>query len=321
MLDQLESRHWDEKRAPLEDFEDHLPARMILAAFDVLVCSRLHAGSGKHVVHTCVAAAVMLLGLVAAACAARPAPEIAGEPVVSNAPANLDGWVGSYRREFRGYSCGAEVFKWRSQYVGRVETSGIQVSSDLLCHVELDGPDRLRLIFQHPGANPGMQNTDYAPGQVVLTLVRSQGGVQIEPGALVPHEEPEPPRPKTIKDLSSLDQMYAHEFLGVEEVSRRLDRLLGGDRGLFDRAVALQRPGSRDGDTVFLAGGEPHGGARRAGVVYDARHDEITAFTADPECRERLDVWSENWGRVAPKTLDWIKQEGGGALPVRRHQP
>jgi hypothetical protein len=269
----------------------------------------------------CVATTAMVLGLAATACSARPSLDITGEPAAPKASVNLDGWVGSYRREFRGYTCDVEVLKWRSQYVGRVGTSGIQVSSDLLCRVELDGSDRLRLVFQHHGANPGMQNTDYTPGQIVLTLVRSQGGVQIEPAALVPHEEAEPPRPKTIKDLPSLDHLYADEFIRVEEVSRRLDRLLGGGRELFDRAVALQSPGARDGDTVFLAGSEPHGGARRAGVIYDARHDEITAFTADPECRERVDVWSENWGRVSPKTLDWIKQQGGAALPVRRHQP
>lgn len=221
------------------------------------------------------------------------------EPRATGALSSLASWVGVYRHEGSHAIYTVTVHARRGLFLARVRSSGWQVSDDLLCRVRQTGTDRLEIVFEKHGSAAGMAN-EYEVGDVVVTLVRAQGKVSIEWGKF--------------PDPGDFESAYP------KPLSKRLDRLLGRERGRFEAFSAMTSGdfGVQSGDLIFMYGMEPHGGAGQAGLVHDTRRNELHAFIYDSECSEHVEVWSENWNHVTPQILDWMKSFNDPPLPIEK---
>jgi hypothetical protein len=163
------------------------------------------------------------------------------EPESAPSTEGLREWLGTVVKNYPSdYGAGyaVEVSEWSGVYVGRVSASGWQVSDDLLCRLQLKDASHLELRFEKHGPVAGMPN-DYEVDAVVVTLVRKDGRIAIQWGALNPERalEPDPDAPppaKTISELMKHQSFYPSEFIGLPGVSRRLNRLLGHNRAILN---------------------------------------------------------------------------------------
>jgi len=243
-------------------------------------------------------------------------------------------WTGSYpfettTRSGDSYDYRFDVLEWDELVAAVVTVEGWKEHGELLCSARVADPSHLELLFEkHGPAVPASH--EYKTGERIATIVRKDDQFGIEWAALKPIgiETPltlaytvvTPPAATGVPQGDAWSTAYPRDFMEVSSISARLDKLLGDQRQRLTNSFNIQSVVQRDGALVLMNGQMNRDSAVHGGVAYDIEHDEIHAFVYDPECKQRLDVWSENWANLRPAIKAWIRTTNAQRLPVREHR-
>jgi hypothetical protein len=124
----------------------------------------------------------------------------------------------------------------------------------------------------------------------------------------------------TVPTGAEWDDIYPNDFVRIPPIAERLEHVLGANHDQLVWSLRIQSKAQRRGTSILMNGALNRNSPVRAGIAYDTGHDKMHVFRYDPECKERVDEWSEDWSGLNSGVREWIASFNERKLPIKRNQ-
>lgn len=228
--------------------------------------------------------------------------------------------VSTHARSGDEYFYAFEVLSWDELTGGRIRISGWQHDEELLCQVRARDAEHVEFSFEGYGPQDEF-HASYESGAVLATVTKTWGAVKW--GALQPLGrvgDDEGPARVTIPTGAEWDEIYPNDFVRIPQIEERLERLLGANHDQLVWSLHVQSKAQRKGTSILMNGALNRSSPVRGGIAYDTARDKMHVFRYDPECKERVDEWSEDWPGMDSSVQQWVASFNERKLPVRKNR-